>query len=659
VNALDDDLLPIFLGEAQERLDTLATLLSAGLDDPEAVIGARRELHALKGASRMMGLTEFSSLCHEGEELLERPDSGAIREAVVIHDRLVRLLGSLEQAPPERGRGGERGAPAAGGRSTRLGDDALDLLADRGARLRVMAVGAAGLVDRMFRLARLAERGVTEAEPRQVLAALATSIRSFGMEFEAGQRRIQWLAEGLLETLLREQVRPLRPVLEQLARHARSLADALGKEIEVSAGGDDAVLDRRTIRALQEAFLHIVRNAVDHGIEAPEERIASGKRSRGRISLDARTDGGRVRFEVRDDGRGIDIEALSAAAVERARLDPEEIAALGRDEVLQLLCLPGVTTRDDVSELSGRGIGLDAVAATVRRLGGDIWFQSQEGRGTTVSVELPVTRRGERALVLEVGGCQVALPAAPVRGYRRMDSAQLSTEGQRTLTSIGGEKATVRVLATLLGRPPAESSVVVEATVGGGPLAVIADSVVGEEEIFVRPAAGGVGMPTVFDGITVLASGRPAPVLSWQQLAPVHGFGLQAAADTGRSRRLRVLLVDDSRVTREMIRRLLEDASFDVRPVGSAQEALGVLRESEIDCLVTDIEMPALDGLALTRKLRAERRFADLPIIVVSTRNRPSDHRAGLDAGADAYLSKQSLEARELISLIRRVGGVS
>jgi chemotaxis protein histidine kinase CheA len=653
----DDSLLPLFLAEARDRLDRLAGLLEGACDDEGCLIRARRELHALKGASRMMGMGEFSALCHRGEELLEDPGPDAIREAVVVHDRLMDLLVSPEAAPADRASSiaGAESIPAAV--PSGLPDDVLDGLADRGARLRVLAVGAAGLVDRVFHLARLAERGVGEPEPRQVLARLATSLRQIGVEFESGQRRMRRISEALLDTLLREQVQPLRPVLTRLGRHARRLADDLGKEVEVAVGGGDAVLDRRITRALQEAFLHIVRNAVDHGIEAPEERLAREKPRAGQISLDARSEGDRVLIIVRDDGRGIDIGAVTEAAIERRYLVREEMVSLTSDELLQLLFLPGLTTRDDVSELSGRGIGLDAVAATVRGLGGDIWLASRPGDGTTVSVQVPVTRRGERVLIVEVGHCQVALPAAPVKGFRRLDPSTLTRAGNRIVIRCGGVTGRVRILSNLIGGPVPDAGVVVEGSVAGGQVAVVADAVVGEEEVFIRPAIEGIGMPTLFDGIAVLASGRPVAVLSWQRLAPLHGSGFEPAHGIQAVRAVRVLLVDDSRVTREMIRQLLEDAGFAVTSVSTADEALERLGQSEFDCVVTDIEMPGMDGLALTRRLRSEARLADLPVIVVSTRDRPSDHRAGLDAGADAYLSKQSLEARELISLIRRVGG--
>lgn len=666
-----DDLLPLFLAEAADRLERLAPLLPLVADDPRAAARARRELHALKGASRMLGLTEFSALCHEAEALLEGPTLESVAEAIEIHRRLGRTVAEgLSRVPPGTGstpavdpapaqpRPSARIEAASGEPALRLAPEVMDGLADRATRMRVLSVAGGGAVDRLFRLAHLAERGVGERAPRQVLATLATALRQLGGDLEAGQRRLQHLSEGLLESLLRQQLRPLRPVLLSLARHARELAAQLGKEVEVSVHGGDTLLDRRFIRALQEAFVHVVRNAIDHGIEAPDVREGAGKARAATIRLDARMEGGRVRLEVADDGRGIDPAAVAATAVERGELSADEASALGPDQILQMLFRPGFTTRTEASEVSGRGIGLDAVATAVHAVGGDLWLDSEPGRGTVVTVEVPLARRGERVLLLRVGRIQVAVGSTPVRSFRPLEPEAVHAD--HLLVEATGERAPLRFLSDLVGDPRPSRGTVVIGAVFGDSLALVADEVIGEEEILIRPMPRGLGVPELYEGLAVLGSGRPVAVLSWQRIHALTGAGWAQPMTRRPPAAVRVLLADDSRVTREMIRRLLEDAGFDVTAVGSGDDVLALLAGSqEFDCLVTDIEMPGLDGLELTRRLRLDPDFADLPIIVVSTRDRLSDHRAGLEAGADAYLSKQGLEARELVSLVRRAGGWS
>jgi len=648
-------------------LDRILELVAGLEEDEQASTQLRRELHALKGASRMMGFREVAEACHMAEDLIEGPQPAQRRELETIGDHLRSLVDSLADVGDEP----EAGADTAAEFKSRASDRArrsreelrvasgvVDDLADRGARLRVVSVAAEGLADRIFRLAALAEGGVGERDPRQVLATLAISLRQVAMEFEAGQRIFRRLSDRQLDALLRLQVQPLKPFLTNLAGHARELAATLGKKVEVWVKAGDAQLDRRIVNALREAFLHLVRNSVDHGIESPVERKRAGKKEVGSIQIEAEEEGDRVRIRVVDDGRGVDIDAVLKTAVDRQIVTPEAAQTIEISEALQLLFRPGFTTREETSELSGRGIGLDAVAAAVRSVGGDLWMESTVGEGTEINVEVPVARRGERVLVVRVGPHQLAVPASPVRAYRHIVPDMVEVEEDRSVLRVRGEIVDARFLSELLGERPSESGVMVEMIVGGSVVALVADSIIGEEEVIVRPLPRAAGAPASMEGITLLASGRPVPVLSLQRLAP-YAEGV-VAGDTRfgtAAEPVHVLLVDDSRVTREMMRRLLEDAGFTVTGVGSADDAMLALAREHVDCLVTDIEMPGVDGLDLTRRLRNETEHADLPIVVVSTLDRPSDRLAGLESGANAYLTKQGLDVRELVALINRVGG--
>jgi chemotaxis protein histidine kinase CheA/CheY-like chemotaxis protein len=636
-------------------------------ENVDAPVKIRRELHALKGASRMMGFRQVAELCHRAEDLLESPElvaSGEFEECLAeIAKGLEALAGARDEEQttgddPQRSR--EKPAEPRRGRreEIRVAAELVDDLADRGARLRVVAVAAEGLANRIFRLAALSERGVGERAPRQVLATLATSLRQVAMELEGGQRILRRLTERQLDALLHLQVQPLKPFLKGLAGHASELADALGKRVEVEVVAGDAQLDRRIVEGLREALLHLVRNAVDHGIESPDQRAKAGKDPVGHIRLETSNEGDRVRLQIVDDGRGIDCQEVVATAIRRELITEEAAERLTTSEVLQFLFRPGFTTRETKTELSGRGIGLDAVAATVRSAGGDLWMESESGSGTVITVEVPLARRGERVLVLEVGQHRLAMPAAPAQAYRRVTAEQVEeTEGHRVVR-IGDRTIAARFLADAVGEPAAGDGVLVEMVIGGGVVGIVADSVVGEEEVIIHPLPAAAGAPPVMEGITLLASGRPVFVLSLQRLGPIDALDTFDRPVHGpRPRPIQVLLVDDSVVTREMVRRLLEDGGFGVTSVGSAEDALQALENRDFDCVVTDIEMPGMDGLGLTRELRGDPRLADLPIVVVSTLDRPADRLAGLEAGADAYLTKQGLDARELVALVYRVGG--
>jgi two-component system chemotaxis sensor kinase CheA len=259
----DADLIPLFRDEARERLERIASLVDRAAEDRDAAVEVQRELHAIKGASRMLGLSQLSELCHRAEELVDgRPENFGV-ELTALLDRLFGSVDSLESRPETTGPRPESDAvhiDGSDGRSRRdtlrVRPDVVDGMANRSARLRVLSTAAARLVDRTFRLAYLAERGSRERSPREVLATVAASLRQLAVELEAGQRRIHRLAEGLLDAMLRLQLQPLRPVLLSLARHARELARSLGREVKVTVVAGDTHLDRRIIQALEEVLLH-------------------------------------------------------------------------------------------------------------------------------------------------------------------------------------------------------------------------------------------------------------------------------------------------------------------------------------------------------------------------------------------------------------------
>ncbi len=521
-----------------------------------------------------------------------------------------------------------------------------------------MAVAGRQVVDRIYDLARLAEEGLHEPQPTQVLAVLATMLRRVAVELEGGQRRLIRSAEEQLEKMLSLQLQPMRGFLLSFARYARELARSLKREVEVELEGEETRLDRRIARELEEALLHLVRNSVDHGIESPEVREARGKPKAGRIRIKALADGPRVRLIIEDDGGGIDIQRVLQHAVEVGLVDAATAAGMGKKEALRLLFAPGFSTRKQVSEISGRGVGLDVVATAVNRVGGEVFVETEPRRGTTFTLEVPVARRGESVMLLRVGQLRIALPAAVVRRATRIDPGTVVERDGRTLVALGDRLVPFVPLARLYGQPAADSQLLLEGVVSGQSLAIAVDTVLGEEEVLVRPITRRAPTDRLLEGVALLASGEPVGVLSPSMLSQREYLrALPAARPQVVIRRVRVLLVDDSLVTREMERRLLEDAGFEVVAAGDAEEALSLLGEETFNCVVTDIEMPRMDGFELAAHLRGMEHFAHLPIIVVSTRDRPEDRLRGLKVGADAYLTKQSLDAGELVDLVRRLSG--
>jgi two-component system chemotaxis sensor kinase CheA len=715
VDAEFADLIPLFVEEARDRLERLATCVPRLEGDPQAVVEAKRELHTLKGAGRMMRIGALAELCHAAEEVLHAARPGMIPLLTRVVDDLTALVEAVSRGedppvdqamvdllrgsavdpappapvppapaapppipppapepaaeappPPPQVVPAEPKAPATAthppptaSNDVRVDVAALDAVAERATQVRIMAVAGRQVVDRIYDLARLAEDGLHEPQPTQVLAVLATMLRRVAVELEGGQGRLIRSAEEQLEKMLSLQLQPMRGFLLSFARYARELARSLKREVEVELEGEDTRLDRRIARELEEALLHLVRNAVDHGIESPEVREARGKPKAGRISIKALADGPRVRLVIADDGGGIDIPRVLQHAAEVGLVDAAAAAAMGKKEALRLLFAPGFSTRKQVSETSGRGVGLDVVATIVNRVGGEVFVETEPRQGTTFILEVPVARRGESVMLLRVGQLRIALPAAVVRRATRIDpGAVVERDGRTLVTLADGRLVPFVPLARLYGQPAADSQLLLEGVVSGQSLALAVDTVEGEQEVLVRPITRRAPTDRLLEGVALLASGEPVGVLSPSMLSQREYLrALPAARPQVVIRRVRVLLVDDSLVTREMERRLLEDAGFEVVAAGDAEEALSLLGEERFDCVVTDIEMPRMDGFELAAHLRAMEHFAHLPIIVVSTRDRPEDRLRGLKVGADAYLTKQSLDAGELVDLVRRLSG--
>ncbi len=677
------DLIPLFVGEVRGRLERLAELAGRAEGDAGAAADARRELHTLKGAGRMLRLVPFAELCHAAEGVLQgtRQDAAALLTRVT--DALATmvdtvalgrdpeadpaLMAALAGSPPAAAADPEHMpapapshtpsvAPASA--EVRIETARVEALADGATRLRILARAAGRLVTRLHELTGMADASLREAQPQQALAALAVALHRVEGEADTTQARLQRAAEQQQEALLALQVQPLQGLLIALARHARELARTLGREVEVGLSGGETRLDRRITRDLEEALVHVVRNAVDHGIETPEARAALGKPRTGTLQIAAVAASGRVRLTITDDGAGIEPADVVEAAVKAGHVERSRASGLGRDEALSLLFLPGLSTRGEVTEVSGRGIGLDAVAAAVARAGGFATIDSHPGRGTSVVVEVPVARRGEEVVVLRTGAVRLALPSSAVARVDRLRRDDVVERDGRTLAPLGGRLVPFVPLAHLVGEEPAPIQLLLQGVHAGMPLAVAVDAVERSEEVLLWPGGRALAGNPLFDGIALLASGEPVGVLSPKALAQGgHGRKLAAAAPAARARRLRILLVDDSLVTREMERRLLEDAGFDVRTAADGHEGIAALAEEHFDCLVTDVEMPGVDGYALTRHVRAIPALAQLPVVVVSTHDRPEERLKGLEAGADAYLAKQGLDPVELVRLVRRLAG--
>ena len=452
---------------------------------------------------------------------------------------------------------------------------------------------------------------------------------------------------------------PLSTVFDAFPRAVREMAHQQGKEVELIVENQNVGVDRSMLSDVRDALVHLLRNAVDHGLEGPELRETLGKPRSGKLHIRVRADGDMLHLEVADDGRGIDPERVKSAAVARKLVTAAQAAALGQREALELIFLSGLSTRDEVSELSGRGIGMDVVKRKVESLGGSVALSSRLSRGTTISLRLPQTLALMRVLLVRLGGDVYGMPAAEVEAVARVHPRdRVEIMGTVAIQHRGKPTALV-ALGPLLGlnggpthdRPPA---VVVRHGQDRAALAV--DGFVDEREVAVKPCGGEFlkGAPFVA-GTAALEDGRIAVLLHVPDVMAEVRKVARPVTQAPTARRLKVLLIDDSPIARATESALVKALGHLVDEAQDGEEGLSRIQAGTYDLILTDVQMPKMDGFALTRRIKAAPELSRLPVIILSSLASPEDKRRGLDAGADAYLVKGELGVESLAQAIDRL----
>jgi two-component system chemotaxis sensor kinase CheA len=453
---------------------------------------------------------------------------------------------------------------------------------------------------------------------------------------------------------------PFAEACEGLDRMARDLARAAGKEVELTVEGGAVELDRSVLEGLKDPLRHLVRNAVAHGAESPEARRAAGKPPRARVTVSATLRGAQVAVAVADDGRGLDLEALRAEARRLGLAEPADDR-----ELTQLIFLPGLSTSRSVDDVSGRGIGLDVVKSHVEALHGTVEVRPGSGAGTRFTLTVPLTLTTLRAVLVSAGGQTYALAGTNVQRVVRVGPEDLRQVAGRRMLSLGGAPLPVASLAAVLGvgPPPAPAEGKLPALVvaaGEKHVVLVVDGVLAEQEIVVKGLGARVRRLRHVSGATLLPSGQVALLLNAAGVArtalAAAGAALQPAAPApAPPGKKRLLVVDDSVTTRTLVKTILEAAGYEVAAAPDGEAAWRLLQEQGADLVVSDVEMPLMDGFALTEALRASPRWRALPVILVTGRAREEDRARGLRAGADAYLVKSGFDQRALLETIARL----
>jgi chemotaxis protein histidine kinase CheA len=488
------------------------------------------------------------------------------------------------------------------------------------------------------------------------LQHLVRGLRSLRRDLIDDIEGLQATTGELDDGLRAMQLLPASLLSQPLHRAVREACRSTGKEATLKLDGEDVFLDRTLLEAIKTPLLHVVRNAVDHGIEPVEVREAVGKPAAGQLRINIEQRGSQVELTVTDDGRGLDVVRIREVAQQRGLLSAKEAALLDENESYQLLLRPGFSTKEEITALSGRGVGLDVVSTTVRKLHGTLGIESAPGAGTTFTISVPLTVAASRVLMLEEQDHTFALPLPAIARIALPRREELATLGSQTVFYIDGQPYTVLRLSKLLGQThtgeaPARQPLLLLR--GSGGVVIACDRLRGEADLVLRPLPIELRRYPLLSAVAIVPSGPALFVLSPQGLLAT-ATSLRLAQEN-RSRRRTVLVADDSITTRSLLRSVLEGGGYRVRTASDGDEALRIARSERIDLVVSDVRMPRLDGIGLLLRLRGDARTSRLPLVLFSGAQSEEDRQRGLAAGASAYLAKSDFERGQLVDVVTQL----
>jgi two-component system sensor histidine kinase and response regulator WspE len=490
-------------------------------------------------------------------------------------------------------------------------------------------------------------------------------------ELDSYERRVLAVSNNLVDEVLALRMRPFRDGVHMFPRMVRDLARSLGKEAALTITGEDTLVDRDILARIESPLNHMLRNAVDHGIETPAARLAAGKPAAGAVRLEAFHRNGMLAIVISDDGAGVDLERIRATVVKRKLASEAMAAAMSAAELLEFLFLPAFSLRDTASAISGRGVGLDIVQQAIRAQNGSVRLETAPGQGMRTHITLPLTQSIVRALVVDVQGEAYAIPIVKVERVRMLAASALHTLESKQFFELDGEHLGLVSAAQLLElgqlAPGAEELPVVVIGSGARRYALVVDAIVGEQSLAVQPLDPVFGKLRDIAACALLDDGAPVLILDTADLLvsieKLLGEGglhqLAQGADGPRQHARRVLVVDDSLTVREMEKKLLLARGYRVDLAIDGIDGWNVVRSGDYDLVITDVDMPRMDGIELTTLIRQDPRLHKLPVMIVSYKDRPEDRARGMTAGADYYLTKGSFHDETLLEAVVDLIGAS
>lgn len=690
---LQQRLRALFGEELQDGLQLLAPgLLALEGGAGQAATGELvqelfRSAHSLKGAAHAAGVPEAVAICDRLESALaavrdgdQAADSALVTRLLAEVDALTAVSASLQRddarpdtapapAPTVEPPAAQLAFPASAGAaappSLRVSAQTVHEVLSQAAEGLVAAQRVHEVLEQATRAAEqveLARSTVRTALRDDALrrltpgldAALAEAVRAvtgLTRSVEAADRALHHTSSGVAEAAQRLRTQPFADACTSLERAVRDVAASGGKSARLVVHGEEIDVDRGVIASLRDPLLHLVRNAVDHGLETAQARAAAGKSEIGTVEVTATLEGSLLHVTVRDDGRGLDLDRLRAAAAERGVPVPDE---------LELPFVPGLSSRAEVTAVSGRGVGLDAARARVEQLGGSLSVASEPGAGMEVHLRTPVTLAVLRVLLVRAGQQVVALPTSTVEGVREIDRQQLREVGGSAVLTLDGRSVRAVALSDALsfsggGSEAADGSRMGLVVPRGSDVVLVTDGLLDEREVAVQPVPDRLaGAPGVL-GVALLQGGLPAVVVNPVAVGRGAPPLAQVTPQDDEARVARVLIAEDTVTTRALERSILEAGGYSVAVAVDGLDAWEQLQRDGADLVVSDVDMPRMNGIELCRRIRASVQLRTLPVVLVTSLDAPEDRQRGMEAGADAYVVKGELQQGTLLDTVARL----
>ena len=722
-----------FVEEARDHINQLNTglaALEAGNADQEKINSIFRSAHTIKGSSRMLKLTTITETAHKLEDVMGGLRDGSLKFSAPLGQLLYRAVDALSGLVDTLGEtaDGSRLPPPDAALCAALAQAASGLLADPMSEPAAIVLPVAPAValdpvpapvliqpaptvrpaptplpevklkaaetvrvrlsklDEMIKLmgevvsshARMRQRLIDLHAIEQELGALsneniASRLHHFAQTLKDDVQAQETLMDELHDKTLLMRMLPLAIVFEPAGRLVRELARSIGKQVECMVKGSEIELDRQMIDKLSDPIIHLIRNGIDHGLEIPEKRLAAGKPAQGRLTLSARQDGGWVVIDVADDGGGIPLAALREKAVKKGLLSEEKRAAMSDQDVIDLIFLPGFSTSSIITDLSGRGVGMDVVKqCIIDDLQGVINVETWPGAGTTFSLRLPLSLAVMRVLLVEVDSLPFGFTAQYVAELLRVPREAMLTIAERNAVIIRNEFVPVVSLAELLCIPahlarPDERAhsmglLLLVLRVRNEKIALQVDDLLDERDMVIKPLPEHMRQLPLLSGVVTTGKNELVSVLHAPALLDLaRRVRTQAVRSKAESHALeshyKVLVVDDSLNTREIEKDVLEAYGYHVTLAEDGLDGLRKAIDGDFDAILTDVEMPNMDGFTLTARLRQEEKYRNKPIVIITSREKEEDKRRGVQVGADAYIVKGDFDQSNLVDTLRALLG--